>query len=113
MFFDAAVARKEQIQIRVRASTAVSGRTLEAAAEFFRDSQSLYGDPRLQFGEIDADATLACPGTHVSRGSVRCRSQASLHFRLRVMTDWALVNRRRIIVVFQLHHDRASTLSSA
>src|SRR5688572_10973576 len=82
--FDDAVARNEPGQIRVRASTAVSGRTLKAAAELFRDNQSLHGDPRIHFGEIDADATLACPGTHVSRGSVRRRRQASLHLRLRV-----------------------------
>jgi hypothetical protein len=104
--FDDAVARNEPGQIRVRAFTAVSGGTLEAAAEFFRDNQSLYGDPRLHFGEIDADATLACPCTHVSRGSVRRRRQTSLHSRERVMTNWALVSGRRTIVAFQLHHDR-------
>jgi hypothetical protein len=55
-------------------------------------------DPCIQFGEIDADATLTGTWTHVNRGPVLRLAQASLQLRLRLMTDRALVRRRRTFV---------------
>jgi hypothetical protein len=55
-------------------------------------------DPCIQFGEIDADATFAGTGTHVNSGPVLGLTQTSLQLRLRLMTDGALVRKRRTVV---------------
>jgi hypothetical protein len=55
-------------------------------------------DPRVQFGEIDADTTLTGTWTHVNRGSVLRLTQASLQLRLQLMTDRAFVRRRRTFI---------------
>jgi hypothetical protein len=58
----------------------------------------LDSDPCIQLGEIDADAALTGTWTDVDRGSVLRLAQASLQLRLRLMTDRALVRRRRVFV---------------
>jgi hypothetical protein len=63
-----------------------------------RLSAVLDDDPRVQFGEIDADTTLTGTWTHVNRGSVLRLTQASLQLRLRLMTDRAFVRRRRTFI---------------
>jgi hypothetical protein len=62
------------------------------------DSQLLDCYPCVQFGEIDADAALTRAWAHVNGGPVFCLTEPSLQFRLRLMTDWALVRRRRTVV---------------
>jgi hypothetical protein len=69
-------------------------------AKVRRGSARLLDDdhPCIQFGEIDADTTLTRTWTHVNRGSVLRFTQPSLQLRLRLMTDRALVRRRRTFV---------------
>jgi len=55
-------------------------------------------DPCIHFGEINADAAFTGTRTHVDGGSVFRLAEASLQFRLRLMTDWTLVGRRRTVV---------------
>jgi len=59
------------------------------------DSQLLDCHPRVQFGEIDADAAFTGTWTHVDGGPVLRLTQASLQPRLRPVTDRALMKRRR------------------
>ena len=66
----------------------------------------LDGDPCLEFGEIDADATFTGTWTHVNGRPVLRLGQAPLQLRLRLMTDWALVMRRRAFV--GVPHDEPS-----
>jgi hypothetical protein len=61
-------------------------------------SARLDGDPCVQLGEIYADAAFARTWTHIDRGSILRLTQASLQFRLLLMTDRALVRRRRAFV---------------
>ena len=54
-------------------------------------------DPGIHFGEINADAAFTGTGTHVDGGYVLRLAEASLQPRLRLMTDWTLVRRRRTV----------------
>jgi hypothetical protein len=62
--------------------------------------------PRVQFGEIDADAAFTGTWTHVHRGPVLRFTQATLHPRLRPVTNRALV--RTVGTVVGGPHDEPS-----
>src|SRR4029434_5360552 len=64
------------------------------------DPRSLDGDPCIQFGEIDADAAFTGTWTHVNGRAVLRLTQSSLQLRLRPMTDWAVVRRRRAFCAY-------------
>jgi len=74
-------------------ATAIAAQTIVIRGEL--DSRLLDCYPCVQFGEIDADAAFTGTWTHVHRGPIFCLTQASLHPRLRPVTDRALVKRCR------------------